>query len=87
MIMGPRCQIAPPTPHDHACRLQCPVSSEVLQSRFALADQSLTIWEIWTKVTDEHDSDASCTTVRDYIQARRLARQPGLSPDQLPARK
>jgi hypothetical protein len=30
-------------------------------------------------MTDEHDSDASCTTIRDYIEARRLARLSGLA--------
>ena len=36
-----------------------------------LADQPLTVWEIWTAVTDEHDSDASYAAVRDYIRSRR----------------
>jgi hypothetical protein len=30
-----------------------------------LADQPLTVWEIWTIVTDQHDSDASYAAVRD----------------------
>ncbi len=42
-----------------------------------LADEPLTVWEIWTTVTDEHDSDASYASVRDYIRTRRL---PGLRP-------
>lgn len=42
-----------------------------------LADEPLTIWEIWTTVTDEHDSDASYAAIRDYIRSRRLAGQPG----------
>ena len=45
-----------------------------------LAVESLTIWEIWTTVTDEHDSDASYAAVRDYIRARRL-RQSRLLPE------
>jgi hypothetical protein len=36
-----------------------------------LADQPLTVWEIWTTVTDRHDSDASYAAVRDYIRSRR----------------
>lgn len=40
-----------------------------------LAGQPLTVWEIWTTVTDEHDSDASYATIRDYIRTRRLAGQ------------
>jgi hypothetical protein len=40
-----------------------------------LADQPLTVWEIWTTVTDQHDSDASYAAVRDYIRSRRLAGQ------------
>ena len=42
-----------------------------------LADKPLTIWEIWTIVTDEHDSDASYAAIRDYIRSRRLAGQSG----------
>ena len=42
-----------------------------------LADEPLTIWEIWTTVTDEHDSDASYAAIRDYIRSRRLAGQSG----------
>jgi hypothetical protein len=48
-----------------------------------LADEPLTIWEIWTTVTDEHDSDASYAAVRDYIRSRRLAGQPGPPPGQI----
>jgi transposase len=44
-----------------------------------LASESRTIWEIWTTVTDEHDSDASYAAIRDYIRTRRL-RQTGLLP-------
>lgn len=41
-----------------------------------LASEPRTIWEIWTTVTDEHDSDASYAAIRDYIQRRlRQARQ------------
>jgi len=39
-----------------------------------LADEPLTVWEIWTTVTDDHDSDASYAAVRDYIRTRRPAR-------------
>lgn len=42
-----------------------------------LAGEPLTIWEIWTTVTDEHDSDASYAAIRDYIRSRRLAGQSG----------
>ena len=35
----------------------------------------LTVWEIWTTVTDEHDSDASYATVRDYVRTQRIAAQ------------
>jgi len=41
-----------------------------------LADESRTIWEIWTIVTDEHGSDASYATIRSYVHARRLAERP-----------
>jgi hypothetical protein len=46
-----------------------------------LAGQPLTVWEIWTTVTDEHDSDASYAAVRDYIRTRRLPVLRGLTPD------
>lgn len=52
-----------------------------------LAGEPLTIWEIWTTVTDEHDSDASYAAVRDYIRTRRLAGQPGLPPGQITTRR
>jgi hypothetical protein len=41
-----------------------------------LADESRTIWEIWTIVTDEHGSNASYATIRGYVHTRRLAEQP-----------
>ena len=42
-----------------------------------LAGEPLAVWEIWTTVTDQHDSDASYAAIRDYIRSRRLARQSG----------
>ena len=42
-----------------------------------LAGEPLTVWEIWTTVTDQHDSDASYAAIRDYIRSRRLAGQSG----------
>ena len=42
-----------------------------------LANEPLTVWEIWTTVTDQHDSDASYAAIRDYIRSRRLAGQSG----------
>ena len=39
-----------------------------------LAGEPFTVWEIWTTVTDEHDSDASYAAVRDYVRSRRLPR-------------
>jgi len=52
-----------------------------------LASDLRTIWEIWTTVTDEHDSDASYAAIRDYIRTRRLAGQPRLPPGQITARR
>jgi hypothetical protein len=54
-------------------RLSAP-SQNVLDK---LAGEPLTIWEIWTTVTDAHDPDASYAAIRDYIRSRRLAGQPG----------
>jgi hypothetical protein len=42
-----------------------------------LAGEPLTVWEIWSTVTDQHDSDAFYAAIRDYIRSRRLARQFG----------
>jgi hypothetical protein len=42
-----------------------------------LANEPLTVWEIWTTVTDQYDSDASYAAIRDYIRSRRLAGQSG----------
>lgn len=50
-----------------------------------LADQPLTVWEIWTTVTDQHASDASYAAVRDYIRSRRLAGLLGSPPGQITA--
>ena len=50
-----------------------------------LASESRTIWEIWTIVTDEHDSDASYAAIREYIQARRLRQAGLLTPEDAPA--
>jgi transposase len=47
-----------------------------------LAGEPLTVWEIWTTVTDQYDSDASYAAIRDYIRTRRLAVQLGPPPDQ-----
>ena len=52
-----------------------------------LAGEPLTICEIWTTFTDEHDSDASYAAIRDYIRSRRLATQPGLPSDQVTTRR
>ena len=48
-----------------------------------LAGQPLTVWEIWTTVTDQHDSGASYAAVRDYIRTRRLAGQLRPPPGQI----
>ena len=52
-----------------------------------VADEPLTVREIWTTVTDEHDSDASYAAIRDYIRTRRLAGQPEPPPGQIRARR
>jgi hypothetical protein len=49
-----------------------------------LAGEPLGIWEIWTMVTDGHDSDASYAAIRDYIRSRRLAGQLGPLPQGYP---
>lgn len=48
-----------------------------------LADQPITVWEIWITVADQHDSDVSYAAVKDYIRSRRPGGQPGLPPGQV----
>ena len=50
-----------------------------------LAEETLGIWEIWTIVTDQHDSDASYAAIRDYVRSRRLEGQLGRHPQGDPA--
>jgi hypothetical protein len=52
-----------------------------------LAGEPLTVWEIWTTVTDEHGSDTSYAAIRDYIRTRRFAGQLGPLPGQITARR
>jgi hypothetical protein len=78
-----------PPPRKRGTR-PAPAISPIQDVLDKLAGEPLTIWEIWTTVTDQHDSDASYAAVRDYIRRRRLAgqvqetgtgeqREPGLS--------
>lgn len=54
-----------------------PITGTIREVLDTLADEPLTVWEIWTTVTDDQDSDASYAAIRDYIGTRRLARQTG----------
>jgi hypothetical protein len=47
-----------------------PVLDPIRDTIDGLLNQNLTAWQIWTHLVDEHDADASYTTVRDYIQTR-----------------
>jgi len=49
-----------------------------------LAGEPLTVWEIWSTVTDQHESDASYAAIRDYIRNRRLAGRSRSSAQDLP---
>jgi hypothetical protein len=48
-----------------------------------LADEPLAVWEIWSTVTDQHDSDALYVAIQDYIRTRRLAGQLGPPPGRI----
>ena len=54
-----------------------PITGAIRDVLDALAEEPRTIWEIWTTVTDDHDSGASYAAIRDYIRSRRLAGQIG----------
>jgi transposase len=65
-----------PPPRKRAAR-PAQVTGPIRSILDELASESRTIWEIWTIVTDEHDSDASYAAIREYVRTRRL-RQAGL---------
>ena len=48
-----------------------------------LADQQCTVWEIWTIVTDKHDSDAPHRLIQQYIRARRIIAEHDRPPGRL----
>jgi hypothetical protein len=83
MVRQALAEPAGPPPRKQAARLARAIDPvrDVLDK---LAGEPLTIWEIWTTVTDERDSDASYAAVRDYIRTRRLSGQLRPSPDQIP---
>lgn len=63
---------AGPPPRKRGTR-PAPAISPVQDVLDKLAGEPLTVWEIWTAVTDQHDSDASYAAIRDYIRRRRRA--------------
>jgi hypothetical protein len=79
MVRQALAEPAGPPPRKRGTR-PAPAIGPIQDALGKLADQPLTVWEIWTLVTDQHDSDASYAAVRDYIRSRRLARQPGAPP-------
>jgi hypothetical protein len=74
MVRQTLAEPAGPPPRKQGSR-PAPATGPIQNVLDKLADKPLTIWEIWTTVTDEHDSDASYAAIRDYIRARRLAGQ------------
>ena len=73
-----------PPPRKRAAR-PAQVTGPIRATLDELASESRTIWEIWTIVTDEHDSDASYAAIREYIRTRRLRRAGLLTPEDAPA--
>jgi transposase len=53
-----------------------PITGTIRDVLDKLADEPRTVWEIWTTVTDEHDSDASYAAIRDYVRSRRFPGSP-----------
>jgi len=74
MVRQALAEPAGPPPRKQGTR-PAPAISPVQDVLDKLAGQPLTVWEIWTTVTDEHDSDACYAAIRDYIRTRRLAWQ------------
>jgi hypothetical protein len=58
-------------------RFPAPAIGPIQKVLDKLAAEPLTVWEIWTTVTDQHYSDASYAAIRDYIRSRRPAGQSG----------
>jgi hypothetical protein len=81
MVRQALAEPADPPPRKQGTR-PAPAIAPIQDALDKLAGEPLTIWEIWTTVTDQHDSDASYAATRDYIQTRRLAGQSGRPPDQ-----
>jgi hypothetical protein len=76
MVRQALAEPAGPTPRKRGTR-PAPAIGPVQDVLDKLAGEPLTVWEIWTTVTDQYDSDASCAAIRDYIRSRRLAGQSG----------
>jgi len=73
-----------PPPRKRAAR-PAQVTGPIRGTLDELASESRTIWEIWTIVTDEHDSDASYAAIREYIRTRRFRQARLLTPEDAPA--
>jgi AraC-like DNA-binding protein len=78
MVRQALAEPAGPPPRKRASR-PAQITGPIREILDELAVESRTIWEIWTTVIDEHDSDSSYAAVRDYIRTRRL-RQSRLLP-------
>jgi TniQ len=65
-----------PPPRKRPAR-PAPITGAIREVLDALAEEPRTVWEIWTTVTDDHDSGASYAAIRDYIRNRHLAGQTG----------
>jgi hypothetical protein len=64
MVRQALAEPAGPSPRKRGTR-PAPAIGPVQDVLGKLADQPLTVWEICTIVTDQHDSDASYAAVRD----------------------
>ncbi|WNV83033.1 TniQ family protein [Umezawaea sp. Da 62-37] len=59
-----------PAPRRKPATRPAPALSSVKDALDTMIGKDLTIWEIWTRLIDEHDAEASYSTVRDYIKNR-----------------
>jgi hypothetical protein len=66
-----------PRPRKTPANRPAPVLDPIRDIIDALShDGNLTVWQIWTRLVDEHDAAVSYGTVRDYIRGRGSVTRP-----------
>jgi len=60
-----------PPPRKQPTQRKAPVLDPIRQTIDALIGENLTAWQIWERLLDKHEADASYSTVRDYLARQR----------------